>query len=431
MALEDRRIYQEACTRCSQCKFVPMPESKAFSGLCPSVDYGHFHAYSAGGKVITSYALLENKAAITSTLIDSVFACTMCGACDTACKTNLGENVEPLDTLYELRAHLAKEGHTPVALRQMVERLMAEGSHLGLRSARSRWAEGLAIKNAAHEPVEVLLHIGSSMAFDTQQWPQLKLLVDLLTWANVDFGIAFDDESDSGGLAFDLGSQAQAQTLARATQERVVQSGARVMVVACAQEYAAFKGIYPRLGVPLTSVSIVHSSEFIEALVRDGKLAMNSTAKRTVTYHDPCRLGRLSETYQPWGGEWQTVLNTIPVPATKRPVLYGNNGNYEAPRQLLGMAGIEVLEMQRNRQFAYCCGAGAGAAEAYGDMADQAALRRLEEAQATGANCLVTACAGCERHFAKVARAHGIEMEIVDVLTIVGEQFQEVRHVAV
>ncbi|WP_161492838.1 (Fe-S)-binding protein [Pseudomonas putida] len=424
MSLEERRIYQESCTRCSQCKFVPMPESKKFSGICPSVDYGNFHAYSGGGKVITSYAILENKAEITPALIDSVYACTMCGACDTTCKTNMGENVEPLDTIYELRSFLAKNGSVPDTLKQMVEQLRAEGSHLGRRKERSRWASGLNIKNALENKVEVLFHVGGSMAFDQSQWPQLKLIVELLTRARVDFGIAFDEEQDSGGLAYDLGFRDEALALAAATLDRVKASGAKILLVACAEEFAAFKGLYSRVGVEFKKVQVMHVTQFIEKLLIEGALELESVPGRTVTYHDPCKLGRLSEPYEQWSGQWETVLNTVPVPSTKRPARYGNQGNYGAPRRLLGMAGVKILEMERNRQFAYCCGAGAGATEAYPKMAEQAALHRLEEAKATGASCLVTSCAGCERHLGEIARINAIDIEVRDLVGFVAGQFK-------
>jgi Fe-S oxidoreductase len=132
-----------------------------------------------------------------------------------------------------------------------------------------------------------------------------------------------------------------------------------------------------------------------------------------VTYHDPCRLGRLSEPYQPWSGEWTVAMNTLKVPDSRRPVRFGNDGNYEAPRQLLRrIDGVQVVEMERNRLFAYCCGAGGGAREAYPAMARTAAVHRLKEARATGADKLVTACNGCQRHLAQAAAEHGIDIEV-------------------
>jgi dimethylglycine catabolism B len=426
MALEDRRVYQEACIRCSQCKFVPMPESKEFSSICPSIDYGNFNAYSGGGQVISSYALMEGKAKVTPTLVDSVYACTMCGACDTACKTNQGDGVEPLDTLYELRAHLAKHGHAPAVCVQMMERLRRDGSHLGERADRSRWAESLGIKDATRESVEVLLHVDGSNAFDRSQWPQLRVLVQLLRAAQVDFGIAYDAESDAGGLAYNLGFQADALELARHQQRLLQQSGAQVLLAGSAEAYAAFRALYPRMGVTFGSARVLHTTEFIETLLNSGRLRFSAAAPMKATYHDPCRLGRLSEPFTPWVGKWITVLNTMLASDSPRPVRYGNGGNYEAPRQLLRrVEGLDLVEMERNRQFAYCCGAAAGAPEAYPKMAQMAAVNRLREAQSTGASCVVTACAGCQRHLAAAAAAHSIDIEVRGVFDVLANSLSQ------
>ena len=145
MSLADRKNYMEQCTRCSQCKFVPMPKSKDFSSICPSIDYGQFHAYCGGGKVVTAYGYLHEKIEASPGMIDSVFACTMCGACDTACKTHFGDNVEPFDTLLELRAQMAEDGKVPPALANIIENLTSEGTPTGKRADRSKWTEGLEI----------------------------------------------------------------------------------------------------------------------------------------------------------------------------------------------------------------------------------------------------------------------------------------------
>lgn len=419
MALEDRSGYQEACTRCSQCKFVPMPDSKEFSSICPSIDYGNFHAYSGSGKIITSYALRKGKVEVTPKVIESVYACTVCGGCDIACKTNMGEEVEPLETIYELRAHMAKHGHVPAALVRMIAQLRQEGSHLGVRTERSYWAEGLGIKDATCEPVAVLLHIGGDNAFDRAQWPQLHALVRLLRAAQVDFGIAYDAESDAGGLAFDLGFQDEALALAKQQQRLLQQSGAQVLLAVGADAYAAFRAFYPRLGVSFDGVRVLHATEFVDELQKSGRLRLSATAPVKATYHDPCHLGRISEPYKPWQGKLITVLNTMTVPDSPRQVRFGNGGLYEAPRQLLrGIEGLDLVEMERNRQFAYCCGAAAGVSQTYPEMAQMAAVNRLREAKKTGASYLVTACAGCQRHLAATAAEHSIDIQVRGVFDL-------------
>lgn len=425
MSLEERRVYQEACIRCSQCKFVPAPKSKAFSSICPSIDYGQFHAYSGGGKVITSYALVVNNIEATSRLVDSVYACTMCGACDTACKTNEGDNVEPMDTLYALRAHLAEKGSVPPVLKELTERMVAQGSHLGPRRARNDWTAGLRLKNASQMSVDTLLHIGGELAFNKEQWPMLATIVRMMDKVGADFGVALDDENDGGGVAYDIGFQGVALQMAQDLVAVIRRSKARRVVTASAQTYSAFRNVFPRLGIDLGGIEILHISDYLEQMLQDGKLFLGGTTEKTITYHDPCKLGRLSEPYVQWQGKWINVLNTMSVPDSTRPVRFGNGGNYESARQTLSrVRGLTLVEMERNRAHSYCCGASAGVPEAYPEMAEMAAVNRLKEAQATGASCLVTSCGGCEKHLRNVAQRNNVQIEVKSVLEVVADHIQ-------
>lgn len=420
MALEDRHRFQERCSRCSQCKFVPAPASHEFSSACPSIDYGNFHAYSGGGKVVTSYALQRGAAGATAETIDSVYACTMCGACDISCKTNMGDDVEPLDTIYDLRAHMAKAGHLPPALMRLIEATRRDGTHIAGREGRARWAEGLGIKDATREKAGVFFYIGAENACDEGQWPQLRALVAAMRAAGVDFAIAHDAEDDSGALAFDLGDLDLARALALRVEDQVRKAGASTLLTASASAYAAFRSFYPRMGVELGAVRILHTSEFMVELTKALPAPPSARAPIKVTYHDPCKLGRLSEPFKPWRGKVATVMNTLHIYDPPRPQRFGGDGVYDAPRQLLSdIDGVELVEMERNREFAFCCGAGAGVPKAYPEMAEMAAVSRLNEACRTGASHLVTSCGGCQRHLADVARRNGIAIEVCGLFDLV------------
>ncbi len=431
MPLEDRLFNIEQCTRCSQCKRVPYPESKTFSSACPSMDYGNFHAYSAGGKVISAFGYQQKVIDVTPKMVDSVYACTMCGACDTACKSHLGDNVEPFDTLLEFRADLANEGKVPKGLTELVKHLEQEGSPTGKRYDRSRWveelsAEAINIKDATKEAVEVLLHIGGDNAYDEAQWANLKFIVKLLTAAKVDFGIAYNAESDSGGFAYELGFRKIAKGLAEKWLALVKQSKANVVLAANADDYAAFKNIYPRMAMNLGSVRLLHTTEYIEELFHSGKLSINLESGAKVAYHDACKLGRRSEEFKPWNGKYIRVMNTLAVTDSPREVNYGNEGNYEAPRELLSrVQGLKLVEMERNKQFSYCCGAGCGVKENYPGMAEKAAQHCLDEAAAVGADILITGASNCQRNMAEVAKKNHSPVKVTSLFELLAESIKE------
>lgn len=429
MSLEDRKRYIAKCPRCSQCKWVPAPKSRDFAPICPSIQYGKFHSYSAGGKGFTAYALTEGRADYSEEMLRSVYACTMCGACDTACKTNFGDNIEPLDTLYALRAAVVENGHALPAHRTIIANLEREGNPYGKpRLDRNHFARRLGLKDVTQERAEVFLHVGCAAAYDAAQWPDLHFGIECLRRAGVDFGIAGNAEPNSGGGAYDLGFQDVARAFALASAALIAASGARTVVTFCAESYAAFRNVYPRLGVPLGTVEVLHISEYLEALIGSGRLDLDLDRRldrrldAVVTYHDPCKLGRLSEPFQPWDGEWRTVFNVMHVAEPARHVLFGTGGNYEAPRRLLRrVGGVTLAEMERSREVSYCCGAGGGAKEAYPDFADKTARDRLTEAEASGASVLVTACSSCKSHLRTVAEQAGSSLQIKSLLEFLAD----------
>ena len=134
---------------------------------------------------------------------------------------------------------------------------------------------------------------------------------------------------------------------------RVKSSGAKVLLTPCADCYGAFRYAYPRMGVDL-GIKVIHISEFLGELAANGKLHLKNRMDKKITYHDPCHLGRRSELYAgPWKG------NKLLRPAScKRD---GRKGVYDAPRDLLrSIPGIRLVEMERIREYSWCCGAGGG-----------------------------------------------------------------------
>lgn len=421
MSLQDRREHMERCTRCSQCKWVPIPASKQFSSICPSIEYGNFHAYSGGGKNITAYAMLENKASYSGDLVRSVYACTMCGACDTTCKFLQGENVDLLSNLYELRARIASDGQAPKVYDDLRKQLREEGTFLGKRHERSRWAQGLSIKDITRRPADVFLHVGCDNAYDASRWRELTFIVSLLDKAGIDFGIAFDAEVNSGGVAFDLGFQEDARQLAEQTLALFRASKARTIVTCSADSYATFRNIYPRLGLSIEA-DILHVTQFVSSLVKEGRLKIDARSSETLTYHDACRLGRLSEPFEPWNGSRIKVLEQLSVQDPPQRVRFGVGGHYEVPRDLLAqIRGAEIVEMERNREYSYCCGAGGAASKAYPEFAQMAAASRLDEAVAAGATTLVSASSTCTSHLATVAEQRNMPLKVKGLFELLAD----------
>jgi Fe-S oxidoreductase len=136
--------------------------------------------------------------------------------------------------------------------------------------------------------------------------------------------------------------------------------------------------------------------ELFEELIESGQLNLTNEVPLTVTYHDPCHLGRNAERYEEWDGDVVDLMPMISINMPPKPRRTGSKGIYNAPRNILRkIPGVRLVEMERIKEYAYCCGAGAGVKSAFPELALFAAKNRIEEAEDTGADTLVSACPFC------------------------------------
>jgi len=195
-------------------------------------------------------------------------------------------------------------------------------------------------------------------------------------------------------------------------------AGVKTLVTSCADGYYAFKIIYDKLGKKLP-VEVLHITEYLDRLIKEGRLKPNRRIPMTVTYHDPCHLGRLGESWVHWQGVERKVLGDLIVHDPPKPVRRGVYGVYEPPRDILkSIPGLRLVEMERNKESAWCCGAGGGVIDAYPDFATWTAQQRIEEAEDTGAEAIVTACPWCQRNFTDVISKNGDRLKVIDVVEL-------------
>jgi Fe-S oxidoreductase len=425
--LQERSDFLARCTRCSQCKFVPVPRSRQHASACPSIDFGQWHAYSGGGQVIMAYGLLDGTTPYSEPMLRAIGSCTMCGNCDVSCKVNFGETVEPLDSLYALRARLVADGQSPAAHRRLVDNMLNTGNAAGApRAARARWADALALD--AKAAGGVMLHVGGELSCNPERWPALQAIVGALRQAGVALAHAGTGEGPSGALAFDLGYTDAARAFAEATVDSVTRSGAATLVTFSATALAAFRAIYPRLGVSFGAVRVLHITEYLLELLHEGQLVLQSLPSlqgRRIAYHDPCKLGRLSEPWQPHDAALDKHMQGILTSRASSSLRFGNGGVYEAPRALLRALGADLIELERHHGSSYCCGAGGGVKETVPQAAALAARARMAEVRTAGSATLVSSCSACSRHLA--AHAGDDALQVSDLLELLGQALLPVR----
>jgi heterodisulfide reductase subunit D len=420
MALEDYRGNMQRCTRCSYCKWVLWDHLKSwrFAKGCPSIGYNNFQSYSAGGRLAVALSLLDGMINYTDGVLDIVYQCQMCGACDVACKI-CRYDMEPLATLHELRARLVEEGQLLPMHMFIIDNLKKEDTMIAgkVKADRGKWAEGLNIKDLTKEKAEVAFHAGCRLSYDEELSKVAKAAVTLFKNAGVDIGIMGKEENCCGGRAYEIGYKGEFSKYATNNIEAWTNAGVKTVVTSCSDGYWAFKRLYPEMGC---KIEVLHTVELIERLIKEGRLKFTKTIPKLVTYHDPCHLGRQGEPYVPWKGVEKRIYGQMLVHEPKKPRFNGAYGIYDSPRTIINsIPGLELVEMERIRENAWCCGAGGGVIDTYPDLCSWTVTERLEEARATGAEAIVTACPWCERNFIDAIEKSDIKMKVYDIMEVV------------
>jgi Fe-S oxidoreductase len=385
--LESLRRDMKKCVRCSLCKLVPMPtiQQTKFTSACPPVDEYHFHAYSGGGMNVMALALLDGRISVDRDLAQFVSACTTCGLCDVSCKFIMA--AERQDVIIALKEHLVESGF---ALAPKAES----------QPTLSHWADGLKLKILPESKSDVLLFVGAGVRHNPQHAATARKLAELLQRVSVDFGI-LADEPASGIESYWVGQRQLFSEQAQGTVDALDQSGAQTIVTLCGEDLGMLRSKYPRY-VRAPQAKVLHASEFLLSLIQKNKLRLTQSVKQIVTYHDPCYLGRQSEPPTEWHGEELQTHGVMHYFTPPKPINFGTRGVFDAPRQILrAIPGLHFVEMHRIREYAYCCGGGGGVPDAHPNVARSAAIQRVDETRAVGAETLVTACQHCRHNLTR------------------------------
>jgi Fe-S oxidoreductase len=396
----DKRLYNftTRCVRCAGCTFGY--KNAEFELVCPIYKKFNFFTYSLGGIAQLARALYEGRINLTESVIDVLFKCTSCGACAEVCaEVNFRDMME---LQHELRARCVEMGQVPFAHMVTIEGLKKDDNMMQKPKAeRGKWTEGLDVKDITKEKAEVYYHAGCRYCFDEELWPAARSAVNLLKKAGVDIGIAGKDETCCGGHAYEMGYQGELIKYAENNMEMLRIAGIKTLVTSCSDGYYAFKVLYDMLGKK-GDLEVFHITEYLARLIKEGRLKLTKSVAMTVTYHDPCHLGRKAE---PWiRQEGKLKAGEI----------------YQPPRALLNsIPGLKFIEMRRTRENAWCCGVGGGVIDAYPDFALWAASERLDEAKSTGAEAMVTACPWCKRNFSDALKENNGRLKIHDIVELV------------
>ncbi|WP_172673666.1 (Fe-S)-binding protein, partial [Calditerricola satsumensis] len=321
-----------------------------------------------------------------------IWACTTCRNCEDQCPV-MNEHV---DKIIDLRRYLVlTQGEMPAEAARVFQNIERQYNPWGLsKNDRAKWRDGAEVPiPTVHEveDFEYLLWVGSMGSYDNRSMKVVRALAKVLHEAGVSFAILGNEEKNSGDTPRRLGNEFLFQQLVQENIETFRQHNVRKIVTIDPHAYHTFKNEYPDFG--FAAEEVVHHTELVARLLKEGRIRPRKEVRERVVYHDSCYLGRY-------------------------------NGVYDAPREILrAIPGVELVEMERNRENAMCCGAGGGLMWLEEREGTRVNVARTEQALATNPTVIGSACPYCLTMMSDGTKAKGVEDQVKtrDVVELLAE----------
>jgi len=402
------------CLRCSICKWIPQLQIKSqkYASICPSIDIFNFHAYSGGGRIIIALALEMGRLKPSQELMDIVYKCTECGGCAIACK--FLNTLEPLEIIIKLREKLVSLGYGPMPKQQLyIEYIKSKNNPYN--EAHEKRLDWLPNDIKIDSNAKVLYFVGCTSSYRRKEIAVATARV--MNAANYPFKILGENEYCCGSPILRTGDKSSFITQLNKNLDIIEKEGIKTVVFSCAGCYNTFKVDYALERD--YNFEIIHTTELFNELLDSGKFKLTNKVPLTVTYHDPCHLGRNSEPYEEWDGDTLEMMPLISLNIPEKPKRCGKYGIYESPRALLNkIPGLNLIEMERIKEYSYCCGAGGGVKSAFPEFALETAKIRIEEAEDTGAEVITSACPFCSTNLKDAISKRGSSLKFYDISEI-------------
>lgn len=391
----------DSCTKCGRCH-VACPAMNSGAPLSPRdliLDMRTFVDSEIGkpewfGQTFNNGDTKTKKEPVIAGGVikaETLWACTTCMACVEACPVG----VEHLTTIINLRRTLVDEGNMEDMLQDALMNIGDYGNSFGKpERMRAKWTKDLdfKIKDARKEEVEYLWFVGDYASFDSRMQDLTRKVATIFNKIGLDFGILYDGEKNSGNDVRRIGEEGLYEMLAEDNIATFESAKFKEIFTTDPHSFNTIKNEYPEFGGNYT---VHHYTGLLCKLIDEGKLKVSNKLKGTkVTYHDPCYLGRY-------------------------------NGETSAPRQLMEAVGVELVEMPRNKENSFCCGAGGGRIWMDDSKLDERpSEQRIKEALSLGKiEYFIIACPKDYAMYTDAVKTSGNEgkIEVRDIIELIEE----------
>jgi Fe-S oxidoreductase len=376
------------CAKCGYCRnvFPSDTEHERFGRQCPPGERFKYEAYFASGRSETARRVIEGRQCLSERLRHILYTCTTCGACEEWCQATQWR--EPLQLEYAMRRHFVRQGGGLLPEHQKTVRSIEKNHNRLNRNNHDRLGWLRHAPGAQQQRADTVYFVGCRSSFNRTEIA--RSACELLT-RKLGLPVAFlAEERCCGRPLLDVGEEDRARELMLHNVRQIQATGARRVVFTCAECFSTFSNL-AAFGIA-ADFEPLHISQLLAERLHRGQHALQAQTG-TVTFHDPCYLGR-------------------------------RGGVYDQPRSILAaIPGMELVEMPRNRKNAWCCGAGGGVQEAYPDYAQWIARERFAEVLHVRADLIVTACPGCKENLWGAAAANRVR--ILDIAELANMLIRE------
>jgi len=370
------------CFRCGYCKFTG--DYSDFN--CPSYRKFFFESYSPGGRMWLIQAWLNDEIKNSKRFQEILFSCATCANCVEHCVFTFSDDLVNIFTA--AREEMVNKGLIPPGVRDYLKNINISGNpYKEPADERGRWAEGTPVET--YDGQEYLFYIGCVGSYDERAKKIARAVGNLLIRAGVSIGILGNRETCDGNEVRALGEMGLFRFLAEQNITLFKGLGVKKIITLDPHAFNAFKQDYPGLG---GGFETFHYTQILAPLIQSGKIPLKEY-RATITYHDPCYLGR-------------------------------HNSEYDSPRKILkSIPEVELIEMDQNRENAFCCGGGGGNffTDILGGGEDSPNRIRVRQVLDTEAQIIAVSCPQCAKMLDDAVKAEEMEekFEALDVAEIV------------
>ncbi|MEM2936368.1 MAG: (Fe-S)-binding protein [Candidatus Bathyarchaeia archaeon] len=373
------------CFRCGFCR-----------SQCPVFKAKQNESWNTRGRIILVKALMEGNLTLSPQIVERLYGCSLCKACETTCPAV----VQISEIFKKARKEIYRSGLWPKVLMDISSSIEDQKNIYAMpRDDGTIWTMGMEgnINLKVGEKAKVAYFVGCASSFMGRLEGIPQSMIRILNHAGVDFTILGPEEWCCGEPLFLAGAPRLAEEIVKHNVKTFRELGIETLVASCAGCYRVWRQEYPAVIKEDLGFEVLHSSELLAQLMDTNKLKLKKGVKGTVTYHDPCEIGR-------------------------------HCGIYEAPRKVLeNIPGIRLVELHKTKGECQCCGGGGLLKAVNPSLALDIASQKLDEVRAISAKIVTSGCAACKLNLTDAIKEREANLEMLDITEMVAKALKPSR----